>query len=174
MNRKQLAYAVLLPLMLILDQLVKAWVRSSLPIHGSFAGLPFPGIFELTLTYNEGIAFGMLQGAGKFLTPVAVLIAGGAGWYSWKHPHESVWSHVAMGLLSAGALGNLYDRLVHQRVTDMFWFRLINFPVFNVADSCITIATVILMMTWWGEAVRQPKAETVKVSTPEESTELNG
>ena len=50
---------------------------------------------------------------------------------------------VAMGLLASGALGNLYDRLFDRRgVTDMFWFRAINFPVFNVADACITVATI--------------------------------
>jgi len=138
--------------MLILDQVVKNWVQGAIPRGGSVHGLPFPGIFELTLQYNEGIAFGFLQGKGTLLSPIAVAIAGGTAWYSFRHPKESIVTHIAMALLAAGALGNLYDRVVHGRVTDMFWFRKINFPVFNVADSCITIATILLIFTWFNAA----------------------
>ena len=59
-----------------------------------------------------------------------------------------------MGLLASGAIGNLYDRIVNGRVTDMFYFRSINFPVFNVADSCITVATILLILMWFSEAAR--------------------
>ncbi|CAN5378496.1 signal peptidase II [soil metagenome] len=138
-----------------IDQLVKIWTRDAMPIGGSVHGLPWPGVFELTLTYNKGIAFGMMQGSGVFMTPVAVAIAVGAGWYSYTHLQENDWAHTAMGLLAAGAIGNLYDRLIHGRVTDMFWFRLIDFPVFNIADACITVATVLLMAVWWKDATRQ-------------------
>jgi signal peptidase II len=159
-TKRQAGFWVVFVGMLALDQLVKAWVRGALPPHGSFGGRPFPGVFELTLIYNEGIAFGMLKGAGPLLAPIAVLIACGATYYSLKHPKEPVVTHVAMGLLAAGALGNLYDRVVSHQVTDMFWFRLINFPVFNVADSCITIATGLLILGWWGDASRQKSSET--------------
>ena len=126
-------------LLLIVDQLVKAWVRGNLRLEESRAW--WPGVFELRRTYNEGIAFGMLRGKGVWLTPVAVVIAVGAVWYVYRHPKESRWNHAAFGLLAAGAVGNLYDRVVMRQVTDMFWFRLIDFPVFNVADACITVAT---------------------------------
>ena len=86
---------------------------------------------------------------------MAIAIAAGATWYSAKHTHEGPLSHVAMGLLASGALGNLYDRIVFGKVTDMFWFRAINFPVFNVADACITIATILLIFTWWRDAARE-------------------
>ena len=134
--------------------------------HGSVGGAPWPGVFEFTLTYNQGIAFGMFQGSGVYLTPIAIGIAIGAGIYSFKHPHEGTWTHVAMGLMASGALGNLYDRLAMGKVTDMFWFRLINFPVFNIADSCITIATLMLMVAWLRPA-EKPTA-TKSVEPPEE------
>jgi signal peptidase II len=128
-------FLITLIAMLAVDQLVKAWVRSSIPIHGSIGGVPLPGIFELTLTYNKGIAFGLFQGRATLMTPIAIAISGGATWYSWKHADEKVITHISMGLLASGALGNLYDRLFDPHgVTDMFWFRAINFPVFNVAD----------------------------------------
>jgi signal peptidase II len=139
---------------LILDQIVKAWVRHAFNEHG---GYPFwPGVFELTLTYNKGIAFGQLQGFGVFLSPIAVIIAAAAGYYSYRHPKEGNWTHVAMGLLASGALGNLYDRVVLHQVTDMFWLRCINFPVFNIADACISVAAGILVVKWTLEGFHKP------------------
>jgi len=155
--------------MLALDQAVKIWARTTMRPSGSVGGAPWPGVFEFTLTYNEGIAFGMFQGAGVYLTPIAIAIAIGSGVYSYKHPHENLWTHIAMGLMASGALGNLYDRLTLGKVTDMFWFRLINFPVFNVADSCITIATLMLMVSWLRPA--EPPAKHPAIEPPDDSPE---
>lgn len=138
--------------MIVVDQVIKYWVQAVL-LPTQSARWPWPGVLELHLTYNEGIAFGLAQGKGGWFTPIALLIAGGAGWYSWRHPRESGWMHAAMGLLAAGALGNLYDRLVFHQVRDMFETKFIHFPVFNWADSCITVATAILIIAWSKEAV---------------------
>ncbi len=144
--------------MVLLDQALKVWVRNHLNIGESWRGGPLPGIFEITLTYNKGIAFGMFQGGALLMTPVAIVIAGFAIYTIYKNPKESRWSTVALGLLAAGAIGNLYDRLFHwdKGVTDMFLLRLANithgrfgdFPVFNIADSCISVAMVMLLITW--------------------------
>lgn len=134
----------------VVDQLVKLWTRQTLRLEESRA--LWPNVFEIRRANNEGVAFGMLQGKGVWMTPIAVAIAVGAALYVYRHPKESRWNHVAFGLLASGAIGNLFDRLVLGRVTDMFYFRLINFPIFNVADACITIATIMLMIGWWRES----------------------
>lgn len=161
--------------MLVVDQAVKEWVRVAIPhIGGSLDGKPFPGIFEVTLTYNKGIAFGLFKGRANLMTPIAILIAGGAAYYSARNRQEGVLTHIAMGLLASGALGNLYDRLFDSRgVTDMFWFRAIDFPVFNVADACITVATILLIGIWWRDALieQRAKAKVVPVETPPPATE---
>jgi lipoprotein signal peptidase len=64
-----------------------------------------------------------------------------------------------MALLCAGALGNLIDRIWDKRVTDMFWFRAIDFPVFNVADVCITAAGVMLGVSVLGELFHRGRHE---------------
>ncbi len=110
----------------------------------------------------------MLQGFGLLLAPIAVAIAVAAFLHSRKHPEDQNGMHLAMGLLAGGALGNLWDRLAYQKVTDMFWFRAIDFPVFNVADSCITVAAVILVLHWASEIVpRRKKRESVQESAHE-------
>lgn len=149
MNRRVQFWAVFF-LAIALDQAVKAWARAAFAEHQS-PGFPWPNVFELTLQYNTGIAFGMLPGFGAFLAPVAILIALGSWLYSHSHPEENGWTHTAMALLAGGALGNLIDRIAIGKVTDMFSFRAIDFPVFNVADSCITVAATILILRWGSE-----------------------
>ena len=163
MKSRVLFWTVFL-LMLAVDQGVKAWVRGAFYEHEA-PGYPWPGVFEITLTYNKGIAFGMLQGFGVVLAPIAIAMAAVAAIYTYRHPKESLWIHASMALLSAGALGNLYDRLILGKVTDMFWFRAIDFPVFNVADACITVAAVILIFRWLYEAIRGPQPAAIDAET---------
>lgn len=137
------------------DQAVKAWVRGAL-VERESIGSPWPGVFEITLTYNDGIAFGMLRGAGVLLAPIALAIVLVAAIYSFRHSHQGRAIHLAMGALAGGAIGNLIDRLWLGKVTDMFWFRLIDFPVFNVADACITVSAVLMMLIWTFEAKATP------------------
>lgn len=129
------------------DQLVKWWARAAVDgVEGRSLWAMWPGVFELKLVYNHGIAFGMLQGKGVFMAPIALAMAGAAAWYSYKHKDDPAIVHITTGLLAAGAVGNLIDRLAAGKVTDMFWIRLINFPVFNVADMCITFAGAMLVL----------------------------
>lgn len=161
-------FGVLTILLFAIDQIVKLWARTAANgAEGRTLAPLWPGVFELKLVYNEGVAFGMLQGAGILLTPVAIGIAAVATWYSWKHPQEKPISHVTAALLASGAIGNLVDRLAHGRVTDMFWIRAINFPVFNVADVCITVAGAFLVLSALGDLFKPRTPEMgEEVATP--------
>lgn len=139
---------------LALDQGVKAWVRGSL-VLGEKIALPIPNVFELTLTYNKGIAFGFFQGSGVRFAPVAILITIWAFVFCRQHPSERRWVHIAAALLASGAIGNLIDRVWLGKVTDMLWFRAINFPVFNIADSCITIGAILFALRF----IFEPKGQ---------------
>lgn len=145
------AFAATLLASVLVDQLVKFWVRAAL-VPGESLHLPWPGVFEITLAYNRGVAFGLLQGFGVYLFPIALAIAVWAFLYSLRHPREPLTLHLALALVAGGAVGNLIDRLALGKVTDMFWFRLIDFPVFNVADSCITVGTALLIWRSWSAA----------------------
>lgn len=130
---------------LILDQAVKAWVRAGLPVGGSIA--LWPGVFHLTHTRNTGMAFSLLEGKTAALVIAALVVIAGIV-YAQRRVGEKIppllaWS---LALPLGGAAGNLLDRLRFGYVTDLFDFRLINFPVFNVADSAITIG--IFLLAW--------------------------
>lgn len=129
-------------LALLADQGLKFFVRHSFIEHQA-NGWPWPGVFELTLVYNLGIAFGMMKGLSQIFTPVALLISILAYRYCQSHPREPRFVVVAAGLLSAGAIGNMIDRVFLGKVTDMLWLRIIDFPVFNIADVCITCGAIL-------------------------------
>ena len=171
-------FLTLTPLLFVIDQLVKVWARDTAKgIENTSLGAPIPGVFELKLVYNEGVAFGMFQGAGLLLAPVAVAITIIAAWYSWKNDSEKSVSHVTAALLASGALGNLVDRLAHGKVTDMFWIRAINFPVFNIADVCITIAGALLVLGAVGDLAGQKntrREETRSLTAGDESSVTSG
>jgi len=136
-------------------------------VEGRVFLAPWPGVFELKLIYNEGVAFGMFQGAGTFLTPIAIVIAGAATVSAMRSAKVSRLHTVLCSLLAAGAIGNMIDRLWLGRVTDMFFVRAINFPVFNVADVCITAAAVTLVAgAIFGHHDRGPRPETPTPAEP--------
>lgn len=161
--------------LLALDQATKWWARAAAEgVEGRSIHPLWAGVFELKLVYNEGVAFGMLQGGGVFLTPIAIVITAFAAYYSYKHPQETKFNHLVLALLASGAVGNLIDRLAMGKVTDMFWFRLINFPVFNVADICISLAGAAFVFGGLKELVHPTKphpAEQSALQNPAEPQE---
>lgn len=163
-RKHALVVALWLAGVVVVDQLVKAWARAAAEgLEGRIIHQTIPRVFELKLVYNKGIAFGMAQGGGVLLTPIAVLVMGAAIWMTLSKPKESRVFHVTMVALAAGALGNLIDRLTLGKVTDMFYIRLIDFPVFNVADVSITLAGCLLVYSGLADVVK-PKKESVAPS----------
>lgn len=147
MNRDRATFLAATLGLIALDQLVKAWARAAAEgVEGRVFAVVWNRVFELKLVYNDGVAFGMLQGAGLLLTPLAAAIAVGAGVSVWRGKHPGRLHAWVCAMLAAGALGNMVDRLRFGRVTDMFYVRAINFPVFNVADVCISLAAVALVL----------------------------
>ncbi len=124
-----------------LDQLVKFWAIQTL-MDGSPIVL-IPNIFQLTYVENRGAAFSFLEDQIWFfvLTTVCVLVAIFYAFYK-KMILTKVgkWSLI---FVAGGAIGNLVDRILHGYVVDMFYFELIDFPVFNVADIFIVIGGIL-------------------------------
>ncbi|MCX5790362.1 MAG: signal peptidase II [Elusimicrobia bacterium] len=122
-----------------LDRLTKLWALKWLFFHSPLRVLPF---FYLTYVENTGAAFGLMQGANAFFIGVSITLLCGLLWLRRKIEPALWGARVATALVAGGALGNLYDRLVHGHVIDFLDFRV--WPVFNVADSCISIGAVLL------------------------------
>lgn len=131
------------------DQLTKWLVRTSLSTTQSVPILP--GILHLTYVHNTGAAFSVLQGQAKALTVFSVVIA---VWLIKELrrqplPHQRGSTPWALALILGGTLGNLIDRLWFGHVIDFIDVRV--WPVFNVADSAITIGVTWLI---WKALIR--------------------
>lgn len=128
----------------ILDQIVKAWVRSALPKTGDTA--PFiPGVLRLLHVENAGAAFSMGEGKGFFFVAIAVAIFILALLAVWKE-ELSVPFALALGAVAGGGIGNMIDRLVQGSVTDFFATQFMDFPVFNVADIFVTLGVICVLI----------------------------
>lgn len=135
-----MGYAVLVAALVAADQLVKYLVRANIPEMGSSPLLP--RVLELTYFKNTGAGFSLLTGHTWFLTLVSAVLSILLAAALWRGLFRRPAGRVALAVLLAGAVGNLIDRAAFGFVTDMFRTLFIDFPVFNVADICITLGGI--------------------------------
>jgi len=108
--------------------------------------------FDLQLVYNRGAAFGLLSEAGGWQTYLfsvaALVVCGGIVYYLGKLKRDELQTAIAFSLILGGAVGNLYDRLLHGHVIDFIhWFyQQWHWPNFNIADSAISVGAVLLVL----------------------------
>jgi signal peptidase II len=135
----------------VLDQITKAIVRSTLPLHDSRTLIP--GLLDLTHVRNTGAAFGLLNTLefpykAQFMIVVAlVAMVAIAAFATRLGPHERL-ARVGLALILGGAIGNLIDRAVHGYVLDFVdvYHRGIHFWAFNVADAAITVGAALVLV----------------------------
>ena len=134
---------VLILVLVGLDQWVKVLVSTHFA-EGSLHVL-IPGVLGLTNLHNNGAAWSMLAGQQGFFAILTIVVLIVLGYLLWRYRKQR-WLSIALSLMTAGAIGNFIDRMLQGYVVDMFQLLPINFPVFNVADSCLTIGVIILII----------------------------
>ena len=128
---------------LILDQITKYLVVVEFKNVG--VSLPlWQDIFHLTYVQNTGAAFSFFQGGIVWLKWLSLLVSLGLIIYALSDKLAKV-EQIGYGFVLAGALGNGVDRFLFGYVVDFLDFRLINFPVFNLADTCINLGIFALI-----------------------------
>jgi len=128
-------------IILSLDQLTKFIITKNLSLNQSIPIIK--GIFHLTLVHNRGAAFGILKNQIPLFIFTS-LFATVLIYFNLKDTRfkKSLIYKISLSLILAGALGNLIDRLFLGYVVDFLDFRI--WPVFNVADSAITVGAILL------------------------------
>ena len=105
-----------------------------------------PGVLGLRYAENRGIAFSLLSGAPRLLGVLSLaLIAAGFLWLRKKELKP--FPLFALALMAGGAAGNMIDRLVRGYVPDMIEALFVRFPVFNVADACLTVGCALVLFS---------------------------
>ena len=137
-------YAILAVLLVLADQAVKFAVRANIELGGS---APFiPHIMELTYVQNTGAAFSILRQHTWLLTLISAVVVVVMCYLIVNGFFKNTLGRWSAMLVLAGGMGNLIDRAVFGFVTDMFQTTFMDFPIFNVADCCITMGVPLLFL----------------------------
>lgn len=137
-------YLVLLVVIVGCDQLLKYWITTNLALQQ--VQTLIPNLFSLTYLRNDGAAWSILQGKQLFfmlLTPIVILVL---GYLLFKARRQHRIYALGLTFMIAGALGNFIDRLRLGYVVDMFQLDFINFPIFNLADSALTVGVILVFV----------------------------
>src|ERR1700687_3675323 len=144
-------YLLIAAAALILDRVTKWQVQERIELHDGITIIP--GFFRLIHLDNPGAAFGFFSQTPTplklgllialsivALVPVSVLL--------WRSSRALSSTSVGLALILGGAIGNLWDRLLHHRVTDflLFYYRQYEWPAFNFADSAIVVGAMLLVV----------------------------
>ncbi len=140
----RLTQLVFIPALVALDLVTKGWARTDLRYGEPVEVLPF---LNLTLGYNRGVAFGLLNDAGSLvvlLVTAAISLMFGV-WF-WREPRAL--TRLGLAFVLGGALGNFFDRLSRGEVTDFLDLHVLeqHWPAFNLADTAITCGAVLLVI----------------------------
>lgn len=144
----------------LLDQATKLWTVRHLPLGAHISVIP--DWFDWVHFSNTGAAFGVMQDNNLFFIGLSFVALVGLSWALVKRFFPGRLNYIALLLLMVGVLGNGTDRLLHGYVVDFLLFDLgfapaNPWPAFNVADSCICVAVVLLLLVSIQEEVARRK-----------------
>lgn len=139
----RLIFAVIAVAVFLLDRVTKTIVGAQVPFGSEVAVIDH--LLGITNVHNSGAAFGIAPaGAGLFLV-ASILVSIGLAVYVFRN-HGTEFMYAVLGLIMGGTVGNGYERLVNGTVTD--WINFHFWPVFNVADSAVSIGVVLLIAAY--------------------------
>ncbi len=139
---------VVIILLIWLDQASKQailWIDAT-----RYLPITITAYFDLVLVYNPGISFGIFASSGDMgryiLIAIALLVS--VFFFIMLLKSHNLWYNMALALIISGAIGNMLDRIIYGQVIDFLYFHVKNFhfPVFNLADSAITIGGILFFL----------------------------
>jgi signal peptidase II len=141
-------WLLLAAVLIVLDQLTKLYFDASLRYGQRIAVLPF---FDFTLLYNPGAAFSFLAQADGWQRWFFTVLGLCASAFILGMMHKSRSNKrlmLALTLILGGALGNVIDRIAYGHVVDflLFYWKDWYYPAFNIADTCITLGAILLIL----------------------------
>lgn len=139
-------FIILTAILVFLDQWTKTLAVKYLMGNSGISIIP--GVFRLQYLENRGAAFGMLQNQQSFFALMTIIVLSLLIFLYYKLPASKRYMPLEYNiiLLVSGAIGNFIDRTTQSYVVDFLYFELIDFPIFNVADCYVVIATAIFAL----------------------------
>ena len=156
---------VLIALVVIaLDQLTKRAVQQNLALGEALLVFPPWEFVRIVHWVNTGAAFGMFQGGNAVLIGLTVAITLAILIYYQTLPEDHLFQRICLALMVGGSIGNLIDRLTLGYVVD--FVAVGRFPVFNLADSCVTVSVILLLIS---TIIEERKAQSTEKSSEEDA-----
>jgi len=146
MFRRKRSFLLVAVLGIIFDQLTKYIVIQNFAEVGDTFPL-WQNVFHFTYVINTGAAFSFFRGQVDILRWISLIVSVILIIFVWYSPKISSLEQIGYGFILSGAIGNGIDRFLFGYVVDFLDFRLINFPVFNIADVAINIGVIVLLFS---------------------------
>ena len=144
--KQRIRHLILFIILVAIDQVSKYWVRTYLSVHGPINIIPT--VLSLEYHTNNGAVWGTFSGKVAALRILTVIIFLLILFLYFKIPKDKKYTplKILAVFIMAGAIGNLIDRIYLGYVVDFIYFEVINFPLFNFADSCLTVSCILLLI----------------------------
>ena len=144
--KQRIKHLLLLILLIGIDQASKLWVKSDLMNQDPL--IIIKDVLRLQYHENNGAVWGILSGKVVYLTIFTFLIMIFILYLYFKIPDDKKYNalKILTVFITAGAIGNLIDRMYLGYVVDFIYFEIINFPLFNIADSYLTVSSILLLI----------------------------
>lgn len=139
-----LIYLAISAVLVAIDQWTKYLVVQNITIGGTKE--LWPGVVSLTHLQNSGAAWSLLEGKMIFFAIVTTIALVAMIYFLVIYGKNSIWFSLGLSLMIAGALGNFIDRMRLGYVVDMIRLDFFNFPIFNVADMCLTVGVAVVFI----------------------------
>lgn len=139
-------YYIIAFILILLDQITKWIIVKTMELGESITVID--GFFYITSHRNRGAAWGILEGQMVFFYIVTIIVIIGVVYYMQKYARNDRILAIGLSFVLGGAFGNFIDRIFRQEVVDFFDFYIFNynFPIFNVADSALTVGVVFVII----------------------------
>ena len=143
--KQRIRHLIYFILLIIIDQATKYWARTTLKKDGPISIIP--GVLKLQYHENTGAVWGILTGKTAMLSVVTVILTALLIYLYFQIPKDKKFLPVQIiwVFILAGAVGNFIDRISLKYVVDFIYFELIDFPIFNIADSYLTVSCFLLL-----------------------------
>ena len=136
-------YGLLIVLLIIGDQAFKVWITNHISLDATQNVIT--GALSLTNLQNNGAAWSILEGKQWFFICITIVVLVAMGYFLWTY-HRNWRLSWPLAIIIAGTIGNFIDRIRLGYVVDMFQLDFINFPIFNIADTCLTVGVILLII----------------------------
>lgn len=157
-TKKHVWASVMIVVIVLFDQITKYFAQNNLA-SGKIVTV-IPNFLQFRYAENTGMAFSMFSGARWVFVFLTVIMCGALLYYMYSNKCSSLWAYWSLGVITAGGIGNLIDRVLYGFVVDFIEPVFVNFAIFNIADCAVTCGAVSLIICLLADVIKnKPQKE---------------